>query len=46
VGSLGESVEHSEGKDVKSVMAILRFLFGSLRLCQLRTDGLAPASKY
>jgi hypothetical protein len=39
-------VEHSEGNVRESVMAILRFLCGSPRLCQLRTEGLVPMSKY
>jgi hypothetical protein len=46
VGPLGGSVEHSEGKDGESVVAIPRFLCGSLRLCQLRTEGLVSVSKY
>jgi hypothetical protein len=45
-GHLGGSMEHYEGKDGKSVVAILRFLCGSPCLCQLRTDGLVPVSKY
>jgi hypothetical protein len=45
-GHLGGSVEHSEGKGGDSVVAILKFLCGSLRLCQLRTEGLVPVSKY
>jgi hypothetical protein len=40
------SVEHSNGKSGKSVVVILRFLCSSLRLCQLRTKGLVPLSKY
>jgi hypothetical protein len=43
---LGGSVEHSKGKSGESVVAILRFLCGSPCLCQLRTDGLVPVSKY
>jgi hypothetical protein len=39
-------VEHSEGKDGESVVAILMFLCGSSRLCRLRTEGLIPVSKY
>jgi hypothetical protein len=39
-------VEHSEGKEEESVVAILRFLYGSIHLCQLRTEGLVPVSKY
>jgi hypothetical protein len=42
----GGSVEHSEGKDGESAVAILRFLCGSLRLCRLRTEGLVSVSKY
>jgi hypothetical protein len=45
-GHLGGSVEYSEGKGGESVVAILRFLCGSPRLCQLRTEGLIPVSKY
>jgi hypothetical protein len=45
-GHLGGSVEHSEEKGGESVVAILRFLCGSPRLCQLRTEGLVPVSKY
>jgi hypothetical protein len=45
-GPLGGSVEHSEGKGGESVMAILRFLCGSPRLCRLRTEGFIPVSKY
>jgi hypothetical protein len=36
-GQVGESVEHSEGKGGKSVVAILRFLCGSPHPCRLRT---------
>jgi hypothetical protein len=43
---LGGPVEHSEGKGGESVVAILRFLCGSPRLCRLRTEGLVPVSKY
>jgi hypothetical protein len=43
---LGESMEHSKGKGGESVVAILRFLYGSPRLCRLRTKGLVPVSKY
>jgi hypothetical protein len=46
LGHLGGSVEHSEGKGGESAMAILRFLCGSPRLRQLRTEGLVPVSKY
>jgi hypothetical protein len=46
VGQLGGSVEYSEGKNDESVVAILRFLCGSSRLCRLRTEGLIPVSKY
>jgi hypothetical protein len=45
-GHLRGSVEHSEGKYGESVVAISRFLCGSLRLCRLRTEGLVPVSKY
>jgi hypothetical protein len=45
-GHLGGSVEHSKGKGRESVVAILRFLCGSPRLCRLRTEGLVPVSKY
>jgi hypothetical protein len=43
---LGGLVEHSEGKGEDSVVAIPRFLCGSPRLCQLRTERLVPVSKY
>jgi hypothetical protein len=39
-------VEHSEWKDEKSDVAILRFLCGSPCLCRLRTEGLILVSKY
>jgi hypothetical protein len=39
-------VEHSEGKGGESVVAILKILCGSCRLCQLQTEGLVHASKY
>jgi hypothetical protein len=45
-GHLGGPVEHSEGKGGESVVAFPRFLCGSPRLCQLRTEGLVPMSKY
>jgi hypothetical protein len=45
-GHLGGPVEHSEGKGGESIVAILRFLCGSPRLCRLRTEGLVPVSKY
>jgi hypothetical protein len=45
-GHLGGPVEHSEGKGGESVVAILRFLWGSHYLCRLRTKGLVPMSKY
>jgi hypothetical protein len=38
-GHLGGSVEHSEGKDDESAVAISRFLCGSPHLCRLRTEG-------
>jgi hypothetical protein len=45
-GHLGGPVERSEGKSGESAMAVLRFLCGSPHLCQLRTEGLVPVSKY
>jgi hypothetical protein len=39
-GYLGGPVEHSEGKGGASVVAILKFLCGSLRMCQLSTEGI------
>jgi hypothetical protein len=39
-------MEHSEGKGRESAMAILRFLCGSPRLCQLMIEGLVPMIKY
>jgi hypothetical protein len=45
-GHLGGSVEHLEGKGGESVVAILRFLCSNIRLCRLRTEWLAPVSKY
>jgi hypothetical protein len=45
-GAIRGSVEHSKRKDMESAMAILRFLYGSSRLCRLRTEGLVPVSKY
>jgi hypothetical protein len=45
-GHLGGPVEHSKWKGGESVVAILRFLCGSPRLCRLRTGGLAHVSKY
>jgi hypothetical protein len=39
-------VEYSEGKGGESVVAILKFLCSSPRLCWLRTEGLLPVSKY
>jgi hypothetical protein len=44
-GPLGGSVEHSEGNDGESDMTILRFLYGSPRLCQLKTKELVHESK-
>jgi hypothetical protein len=35
VGTVGGSVEHSEGKGGESVVAIMRFLCGSPRPCRL-----------
>jgi hypothetical protein len=43
---LGGSVEHSEEKGGENVVAILRFLCGSPRLCWLMIEGLVPVSKY
>jgi hypothetical protein len=43
-GYLGGPVEHSEGEGGECVVAILRFLWGSLHLCRLRTKGLVPMS--
>jgi hypothetical protein len=37
VGYVGGSVEHSEGKDGESAVAIMRFLCGSPRPCRLKT---------
>jgi hypothetical protein len=37
VGQVGGSVEHLEGKDGESVVAISRFLCGSPYPCRLRT---------
>jgi hypothetical protein len=45
-GHLGGSVKHLEGKGGENVVAILRFLYGSPRLCRLRTEVLVPVSKY
>jgi hypothetical protein len=45
-GQLGGRVEHSEINGGESVVVILRFLCGSPHLCQLRTEGLVPVSKY
>jgi hypothetical protein len=39
-------VEHSEGKGRESVVAILRFLYGSPCMCRLMIEGLIPVSKY
>jgi hypothetical protein len=38
-------MEHSEGKDRKSVVAIPRFLCGSPHLCRLRTNHFGPDGK-
>jgi hypothetical protein len=46
VGPFRGPVEHSEGKGMESIVAILRFLCGSPRLCQLRTEWLLLMSKY
>jgi hypothetical protein len=45
-GHLGGPVEYSEGKGGESVVAILRFLCGSPRLCRLRTEEFVSVSKY
>jgi hypothetical protein len=45
-GHLEGSVEHLEEKGGESDVTILRFLCGSPCLCQLRTEGLIPMSKY
>jgi hypothetical protein len=45
-GPLGGSVEHSEGKNEESALAIPVFLCGSPCLCRLRTEGLVPVSKF
>jgi hypothetical protein len=45
-GHLGGQVEHLEGKGGESAVAVPWFLCGSPHLCQLRTEGLAPVSKY
>jgi hypothetical protein len=39
-------MKHSEGKNRESVVTIQRFLYGSPRLCRLRTEGLISVSKY
>jgi hypothetical protein len=45
-GQLRGPVEHSEGKGRESVVAILRFLYGSPCLCRLMIEGLVLVSKY
>jgi hypothetical protein len=45
-GYLSGPVEHSKGNGGESVVAILEFLYGSPRLCRLRTEGFVPVSKY
>jgi hypothetical protein len=45
-GQSGWPVEHSEEKGEESDVVIPRFLCGSPCLCQLRTEGLVPMSKY
>jgi hypothetical protein len=45
-GAIRGSVEHSKRKGGKTVVAILRFLCCSPRLCRLRTEGLVPVSNY
>jgi hypothetical protein len=42
MASRGGVVEHSEGKDGESVVAIMRFLCGSLHPCLLRTAPFWP----
>jgi hypothetical protein len=42
VGQVGGSVEHSEGKDGVSAVAILKFLCGSPRPCRLTTAPFWP----
>jgi hypothetical protein len=42
VGQVGGSVEHLEGEDGESVVAIMRFLCSSPRLCRLRTMLFGP----
>jgi hypothetical protein len=44
-GQVGGSVEHSEGKGGESVVAILRFLYGSSHPCRLRTASFWPDGK-
>jgi hypothetical protein len=44
-GQVGESVEHSEGKGVESVVAIPRFMCDSPCLCQVRTGHFGPDGK-
>jgi hypothetical protein len=44
-GQLGGPVEHLEGKGGESVVAILRFLCGSPRLCRLRTEGVGTCEQ-
>jgi hypothetical protein len=41
-GQVGRSVEHSEGKGGESVVAILRFLYGSPCPCRLSTAPFWP----
>jgi hypothetical protein len=45
-GQLRGSVEHLERNGGESIVAILRFLCSSPRLCRLRTEGLVPVSKF
>jgi hypothetical protein len=44
--AIRRSMEHLKEKGGESVVAILRFLCGSLHLCRLRTKGSVPVSKY
>jgi hypothetical protein len=41
-----EISETLKGNGGKSVVAILRFLYGTPCLCLLRTEGLVPVRKY
>jgi hypothetical protein len=39
-------VKHTEGKSRESDVAILRFLYGSPRLCRLMTGHFGPDGKF